>query len=264
MSVDRLGIHLGGLTLTFFGLFLIAGLLVAGYLARKAATQREQDPDNVIDALTWMILAGIIGARIFHIFAPPPTMVEQGLTTGYYLTHPFDLTDGPLAIWSGGLHVLGALVGGVVGLRLYTNRRKLAFLLWADIVASGALLGLGLASLGNIFNAALRGPQTTLPWGIAFNGVAYHPLPVYLALWCAAMFFVHRWLTGREGDSARAGSAFVWMAVLLAPGMFLFELLRAEKRVVVAGLSGIQLVMLVVAAAGLFWLNARRDAQSEM
>lgn len=265
MQIDRLGIHIGGLTLTFFGLLLILGLLGGGFLATLAARRRDEDPEHVVDGLTWAVIWGVIGARLFHIFAPPPSMVAQGLTTGYYLTHPFDLQTGPLAVWAGGLNVLGALVGGMFGLWIYTRRQRLRFPVWADIAALGAPLGIAIASLGNLAHGQMLGPETTLPWGVTQigGGTRYQPLPGYLSLWALLAQGVLLWLEYRYAKPLRPGSLFLWFVVLLAPGFFLFEGLRTDRRSLLFSLSGIQVAAIAGFLGGLLWLASPRTDVSQ-
>lgn len=265
MQIDRLGIHFGNLTITFFGLLLILGLLAGGYLAMRAAKRRGEEPEHVVDAMTWVVLWGVAGARLFHVFAPPPSMVAQGLTTAYYLTHPFDLQTGPLAIWAGGLNVLGALAGGMFGLWLYTRRHKLDFAVWADIAALGAPLGIAIGSLGNLLHGQLLGPETSLPWGVAAvgGGVRYHPTPAYLSLWALLVLAGLHWLESRAERPMKPGNLFLWFAALLAPGLFLFEVFQPDKRHLVAGLSGMQVAALLIFAGGLLWLGARERGERQ-
>lgn len=265
MQIDRYGIHFGVLTLTFFGLLLIAGLLAGAYLSSRAARRRGENPEHVVDGLTWAVLWGVVGARLFHIFAPPPSMVAQGLTTTFYLTHPFDLQSGPLAIWAGGLNMLGAMVGGMFGLWRYTRRQKLSFPLWADITALGAPLGIAIGSLGNLVHGQMLGPETTLPWGVTAvaGGARYHPTPAYLSLWALLVLAGLHWMEYRLAQPIRPGTLFLWFVVLLAPGLFLFEVFQTDRRVLVAGLSGMQVIAVVVVVGGLVWLAARRGQSGE-
>ena len=52
----------------------------------------------------------MVGARIWHILTPSPTLVAQGITTWYYITHPLEM----LMIWNGGLGIPGAVIGGML------------------------------------------------------------------------------------------------------------------------------------------------------
>ena len=74
----------------------MSGALAGAWLAAWQAKQRGLNTEFVWDALVWVLVGGIIGARLWHIFTPPPSMVAQGITTSYYLTHPLDASKHPL------------------------------------------------------------------------------------------------------------------------------------------------------------------------
>ena len=259
MQIDNTGIHLGTLNLGYFSLFLVLGLMTGGAVSLLAAKRRAQGGDHVLDALSWAILIGILGARLAHVLAPPPSMAQQGLTTRYYLTHLFNLQDGLFAIWAGGLNVLGGLAGGLLGLWIYTRRQKLEFPLWADIAAVGALPGIAVASLGNLTNRQLLGPPTALPWAfrVGEEGIGYHPLPAYLAVWVLVAAGVLFWIARRYAGSMRDGDLLLWMVILLAPGLFLFEILRSDRLILVAGISVVQVVVVLIFTCLIVWQRTR-------
>ena len=96
----------------FYGILIMAGVVAAAFLGQAEAKRRGMNPDFIWDALFWVVLAGIVGARLWHIFTPPPSMVEQGITTKWYLTHPLDMIN----IRNGGLGIPGAIIGGALAL----------------------------------------------------------------------------------------------------------------------------------------------------
>ena len=91
------GFNIGPLFVHFYGMILMSGAVAGAWLAHYRARKKELDTEFVWDSLTWVLIGGIIGARLWHIFTPPPSMVAQGITVKYYLTHPLDA----LAIWRG-------------------------------------------------------------------------------------------------------------------------------------------------------------------
>ncbi|MBU4224312.1 MAG: prolipoprotein diacylglyceryl transferase, partial [Chloroflexi bacterium] len=107
----------------FYGIIIMLGVLAAAFLAQAEARRRGLDVEIVLDMLFWLVLAGIVGARIWHILTPPPSMVEQGLTTQYYLTHPLDM----LNIRQGGLGIPGAVIGGALAMWIYLRKKKKSF-----------------------------------------------------------------------------------------------------------------------------------------
>ena len=146
MTFDQYGIHLGTLLyLRYYGLILVSGAFAGGYLASLEARRRGLNPELVWDAILWALVGGIIGARLWHILTPPPSMVAAGITTQWYLTHPLVFTDrgmeGALAVWNGGLGIPGAVAGGLLGLYLFARRAKLSFATWVDMTAPALALG---------------------------------------------------------------------------------------------------------------------------
>ncbi len=76
------------------------------------------DPEIIYYLLLPFIIWGTIGARLWHIFTPPLSSVQLGLTTQYYLSHPVDV----LALWIGGFGFPGALIGGLLVLAIFCTK----------------------------------------------------------------------------------------------------------------------------------------------
>jgi len=117
------GIQIGPLTLRFYGMIIMLGVVAAAALSYFQAKKRNLDPEIILDSLTWIVIGGVIGARIWHILTPPASMVEQGITTMYYLTHPV----AAIAVWRGGLGIPGAVAGGALAFYLYSRKKGLLF-----------------------------------------------------------------------------------------------------------------------------------------
>ena len=73
-------------------------------------------------------------------------MVEQGITTAFYLTHPLDA----LNIRNGGLGIPGAIIGGALGLYWFSRRRKIDFKMWFDISGARSCFGTSHWSMGQL------------------------------------------------------------------------------------------------------------------
>jgi phosphatidylglycerol---prolipoprotein diacylglyceryl transferase len=161
---EGIPIHFGDFSYTihFYGIIIIGGVIAGAFLSRKEAKRRGLDPDIIWDMLIYLLIGGVLGARLWHIFSPPPTSLEQGITTVYYLTHPL----AAIAIWNGGLGIPGAIIGGAIAMFIYTRKHKLDFAVWADIAAPGIALGQAIGRWGNFFNQELYGSPSTLPWAI--------------------------------------------------------------------------------------------------
>ena len=106
------GFNLGPFFVHYYGIIIMVGVLCGGFLAANRAKKVNIDPEFVWDLLIWLIIGGVIGARVWHILTPPPSSISEGVTTYFYLTHPLDA----IAIWNGGLGIVGAIIGGALSL----------------------------------------------------------------------------------------------------------------------------------------------------
>jgi len=248
----------------FYGILIMAGVIAAAFLAQAEAKRRGMNSELVWDALFWVVLAGIVGARIWHILTPPPSMVEQGITTKWYLTHPLDM----LNIRNGGLGIPGAVIGGGLALWIFCRRKKISFLTWADVVAPGVALAQAIGRWGNFFNQELYGKPTDLPWKIYIdpahrvqgyeNYSYFQPLFLYESLWNVLNMAVLLWLARRYENWLKPGDLFLIYAVMYSIGRFSLDFLRLDASLV-GGININQTFVIFVAlAAGvLLYFNHR-------
>jgi phosphatidylglycerol:prolipoprotein diacylglycerol transferase len=247
------------------------GVIAAAFLARREAFRQGQNGELIWDMLVWILIAGIIGARIWHILTPMPSLVAQGITTYYYLTHPLDA----IAIWKGGLGIPGAVIAGVIALYFFVRKHQLSFLNWLDIFAPALALGQAIGRWGNFFNQELYGAPTSLPWAIYIdpqhrlpgfeNQAYYHPTFLYESIWNLANMALLLWLSRHFKDQLKAGDVF-WVYLIVYPlGRFLLEFLRLDSSQV-AGINANQafmLVVMIVASSVLIWRH-RKQGKSQV
>ena len=81
------GFKLGSFTIHYYALLIMLGFLLGLLLVWRRAVKLGKSMDFLIDAMPSIFIGGILGARIWHILSPPQSMVAQGITTRYYLTH---------------------------------------------------------------------------------------------------------------------------------------------------------------------------------
>jgi phosphatidylglycerol:prolipoprotein diacylglycerol transferase len=248
----------------FYGILITIGVIAAAFLAQAEAKRRELNPDVIWDVLFWVVVAGIVGARIWHILTPPPSMVAQGITTKWYLMHPLDMIN----IRNGGLGIPGAIIGGALALWIYCRNKKLTFLTWLDVVAPGVALAQAIGRWGNFFNQELYGKPTNLPWKIYIDPLHrvagyqnydyFTPLFLYESLWNLLNMAVLLWLGRRFEKWLKPGDLFFIYAIMYAIGRFFLEFLRLDASQV-AGINFNQTFMVVVAlvSAVAFFLNHR-------
>ena len=251
----------------FYGILIMLGVIAAAWMAHLEAKRRGLDPEIVWDMLFWLVLAGIVGARIWHILTPPPSMVEKGITTMYYLTHPLDM----LNIRAGGLGIPGAVIGGALAMWFYMRKKKMSFAIWVDVAAPGLALAQAIGRWGNFFNQELYGAPTNLPWKIFIDPVNrvpgfqdyeyFHPLFLYESLWNLASMFFLLWLGRRFDGRLKPGDIFLTYLIAYPIGRFCLDFLRLDASQL-GGINANQTFVAIVAlvAAGLLiWRHRPTD-----
>jgi len=263
-------INIGPIPIHLYALAIMTGVVLGALLAQKEAVRRGQNGSLVWDMMVWVLIAGIIGARIWHILTPTPSAIAAGLTTEYYLTHPLEA----IAIWNGGLGIFGAVAGGAIALYFFTRRHHLSLLLWLDILAPSVALGQAIGRWGNFFNQELYGAPTNLPWAIyidpqhrfpGFENISYyHPLFLYEMLWNLASVVFLLWLARRFSDRLKSGDIFLVYLMTYPLIRFLLEFLRLDSSYL-GGINANQILALVILIiAGLILIFRHRVGHNQL
>ncbi|HXF84483.1 MAG TPA: prolipoprotein diacylglyceryl transferase [Anaerolineales bacterium] len=261
------GFSVGPLFIRFYGILVMLGALAGAWLGTREAKRRNLDPEIVWDMFVYLLIGGIIGARLWHILTPPPS---SGITAAWYFSHPLDA----LAIWKGGLGIPGAVIGGAVALFFYARKHGLKFSEWADIASPSLALGQAIGRWGNYFNQELYGAPTNLPWKIYIDPAHrlsgyldveyYHPLFLYESIWNLGNMFLLLWLSRRFADRLKSGDLFLVYLIVYPVGRFLLDFLRLDASLV-GGININQTVMGVVAlcSAVVLFLRHRKVVPSQ-
>ena len=193
-------------------------------------------------------MGGIIGARAVHV-------IDQ---LSYYLQHPEQI----FFIWTGGIAIWGAAIGGVLGGYITAVRRGVPIGYGADAAAPGLALGFAIGRIGDIINGEHHATACTPPEGLCVGfthpdtlGQAgpVHLVVAYDMLWDLSAVALTLWLRrfiGRWPD----GTIFWIWALHYAIGRFLLGFLRIGDPTYAFGLRQDQTIALLVGAAAVTML----------
>ncbi|MBK9748641.1 MAG: prolipoprotein diacylglyceryl transferase [Anaerolineae bacterium] len=233
------------LQIRYYGIIIVVAMLVAATIAARLAKRDGRDPDHVWGALTWAIIPAIILSRLWFIFTPSRELLAQGMDTAWFFQNFFNTTNGAIAIWSGGLSIFGAVLGGFLGAYIYMRRNKLPVAAWLDIAGVVLPLGQAIGRIANYVNQELYGTLTTLPWGITIDAdkrvapykslvdypvadTRFHPLFLYEMLLNIVLFVVLLNLFSRRRKQFRYGDFFLIYLMAYSIIRFFLEFLRAD------------------------------------
>ena len=129
MEFEQTHLVIGNLQIRYYGIIVVVALLAGAYVASLLAARSGRDSDHIWGGLTWAIIPGIIGARLWFILFPPISLVagcgiegEVCQDTAWFLENFFDRQSGAIAIWTGGLGIFGGMIGAAFGVYLYLSR----------------------------------------------------------------------------------------------------------------------------------------------
>ena len=245
-------LHIGSFELRSYGVIFLLSFLAGVWLARKEAARKGLDPSLVSDFSFYALFGGLIGARLYFIAFSDPL---------HYLRNPWEI----LAVWHGGIGVIGSLVGGFLVALWYCRRKRIPLLRFADILAPGVALAQTLGQFACLANGDSYGRPTDLPWAIVYTNpralaplnVPLHPIEIYEM---AAYFlvFLAVWTT-RKRFKADGGGFFVYLAAY-GIARFAMEFFRGNPAMIGPGIPAAQVAgaaLVVASIAGFSWLRAR-------
>lgn len=242
------------ITVRMYGVLIALGLYLAAQVTIWIGEKEGIKKDLIWDGFIWVVLAGVIGARLYHVID----------YWQFYQQNPAKI----LAVWEGGLGIFGALVGGILALVIYAKAKgfsKNKLLKLIDIVAIATPLGQAIGRWGNYFNQELYGRPTILPWGIEIppaNRITgyesfetFHPLFLYESLLNLFLFglmiSLYRTRYFRPGKLNFVFIYFIGYGLIRA----ILEPLRLETWTV-SGVSVAQVIgalMVIIGSAGLMF-----------
>ncbi|MDH3592971.1 MAG: prolipoprotein diacylglyceryl transferase, partial [Planctomycetota bacterium] len=198
------------ITIYSFGVVIILGFLAGARFMMGQTDQLGLDRKKIFDWAFWMLVVGIIGARLLYAFLNYESFADNKLEV--------------LRIWNGGLVWYGGLIPATfVGIFLLL-RHKLPVMHVLDLGGAAVILALAIGRWACLLAGDDYGRATDSWLGIRFyherslvppalRGVALHPTQLYMSVNCFWLFFAIEWVRRR---ARFAGQAFAAMLVLYA------------------------------------------------
>lgn len=162
-AIDPVAFHLGPLSVRWYGLAYMAGLLLGWWYVKHllADTRLWRDgkpPFGQLvadDLLLWVTLAVVVGGRLGQVLLYDP---------GYYLANPAEI----FKVWKGGMAFHGALFLSVVAMAAFARFYEVSLLSVWDLAAAAVPFGLFFGRIANFINAEHYGRPGDVPWAMTF------------------------------------------------------------------------------------------------
>ncbi|HJN36181.1 MAG: prolipoprotein diacylglyceryl transferase [Prochlorococcus sp.] len=258
---------LGPFVLRWYGLLIACAVLIGLTLSSRLAKQRGLPQGLVIDLLPILVLAAVIGARIYYVLFE-------------WRHYKHNWTEA-LAIWHGGIAIHGALIAGTLAVVLFCRWRRQPFWDLLDVLVPSVVLGQAIGRWGNFFNSEAFGLPTSLPWKLAIpyanrpeafiNDQYFHPTFLYESIWDLLIFVLLLVLFQRGSKGLiklPAGALSCIYLLAYSLGRVWIEGLRIDP-LCLGGIPPycngglriaqmISLALIALAGLGLWWLYGQR------
>ena len=243
ISIDPILFHIGHFALRWYSLILMAAIAVGVWLVAREAERKGFKKDDIYEAAVWIIVGGLIGARLFHVLDHWSDEFAANPIRAFY-------------IWEGGLAIWGALVGGLIIGALVAWRRGWRFPKLLDAGAPGLVLAQAIGRIACVITGDAMGKPTDGPFGFAYTspnalvpqlGVYYTPMPVYELVTNLGIFALLWQLRKRNWPDGRL---FLVYLTLYSLERF-FLAFTSSYRILAFGLTQSQIVAVFGFAIGL-------------
>ncbi|MFO0428294.1 MAG: prolipoprotein diacylglyceryl transferase [Planctomyces sp.] len=161
IRILRLPVVSTGIPVFGYGFMLFVGFTSATALASSRIRQIGQPPDVIWDLMLWILIPGLIGARVNFLLAEGRGLLatKQGFA---------DKLVAAVALWDGGIVFYGCVAGGIIGLLVFCWRRGISPLPMCDVLAPSLFLGEGFGRIGCFLYGCCFGRSCDLPWAVRF------------------------------------------------------------------------------------------------
>jgi len=247
-------LRFGPLTIHTYGFLLAIGFLIGMGVALMQAKKEGIPSDKILDLGFYILLAAIIGSRLFFIL----------INLGHYIQNPLDV----FKIWEGGLVFYGGVILAVPTVIWYVKKNSLDIWNTADIFSPSIAVGHAFGRLGCFAAGCCYGKTAeSLPWGVIFTdpeclaptNILLHPTQLYES---AGEFINFLLLIAIRKNKAFNGQIFMTYLLLYSVLRFIIEIFRgdAARGFLIPGISvsqGISILMFLVGATGLIVLKRK-------
>lgn len=144
-AINRIAFTIGDVEVAWYGILIVSGMLLGLLYLISQCSRIKLTTDDAVEYFLWLIPLAVIFARILYVAVRPEV---------YFPIENWDDFVNAIAIWDGGITIIGGILGGLIGLSVfsYRMRKKANFGQIMDLVIVPLLIGQIVGRIGNFIN----------------------------------------------------------------------------------------------------------------
>ena len=249
-----------GREIAWYGVIICVGIILAITYALFRSKKEQIKTDHVVDLSFFLVIFGIIGARLYYVTFEYKSYLVTGL--GFWKNVKATFMN-VIGVWNGGLAIYGAIIAGFLTILIFCKIKKIKLVKMLDIAAPSVMIGQIIGRWGNFINVEAYGRTTNLPWKMGIHESKLfinesgelvskivteyvHPTFLYESLWNLVGFVIANILYRKKKFD---GQIFCFYIAWYGFGRMLIEGLRTDS-LMVGPVRVSQLVGLLTFIAG--------------
>lgn len=239
--------ELFGIKVYSYGLMIAIGIILAGIMFIKRAKRDKYDEDHLFNALIITVISGVVGAKLLYIIVEIKSIISN---------------PSMLKNIGSGFVVYGGIIGGILGLLIYSKIKKWNTLEIFDFAVPSVALAQGFGRIGCFLAGCCYGKKTDLWIGVKFpldslapSGVCLQPTQLYSS---AFDFALAAFLILYAREKKVNGRVFSMYIMIYSIGRFLIEFLRNDPRGSIGFLSTSQVISIGTLILGIIIYNIHK------
>ena len=198
-------INIFGMEIYWYAIIIVMGMIAAFFVISTLFKRRNMSSELFMTFFVICLPVAIVTTRLFYC-----------ITDGMPISQWFNFQS----IRSGGLSIVGGIIGGAVSVMAVCYFKKVNFFRAGDCIVVGLLLAQSIGRWGNFVNQEVYGAEVTN------TALQFFPLAVYIeaegawhyafffyesmvTLTAAIIMFIHAWKNGKKPNGINTACYFI-------------------------------------------------------
>ena len=159
-AINRIAFTIGNLEVAWYGILIVLGMMTGLFIVMSQCKRINLTTDDTIEFFLWVIPLAVVMGRLMYVFVRPEDYFDPEIWAEDSTQAFVDM----IALWDGGITIIGGILGGFIGVVLFSirKRKQANFGQILDLIVPALLVGQLFGRVGNFINQEAFGKPASL------------------------------------------------------------------------------------------------------